>query len=364
VSGRTCRRGIGPRKQVSHQQAAALCKLIADEVAATALGALEPAAQHLAPLSPTIAEFRDRWLSQQHSLMESTMRMHRRYWRMIGQELGESTRIDDVTADVVLEVRVRMGLRADAMHGAGTLRRAKAETTIARMCRNARKYWHDAIRDGLAHGNPWTSIRTTAPEIQVPRRVLTDDEIERVMLHAKPAVRIVIALCYYGGLRRHEAVFLRWQHVDIARNRIVVWPKQHVVTSKHKHREVKLEARLAAIIDSVPRDTEFVVGKITEARAWLDLRAAAVKAGITGEISFQLMRSSRENHWFAAGYPANVVTSWVGHSPQVAAKHYRGVAEKYYSDEAPTSASPANAELVALRAQLQVLQSVILGKVS
>jgi integrase len=364
VSGRTCRRGIGPRKQVSHQQAAALCKLIADEVAATALGALEPAAQHLAPLSPTIAEFRDRWLSQQHSLMDSTMRMHRRYWRMIGQELGESTRIDDVTADAVLEARVRMGLRADSMHGAGTLRRAKAETTMARMCRNARKYWHDAIRDGLAHGNPWTSIRTTAPEIQVPRRVLTDDEIERVMLHAKPAVRIVIALCYYGGLRRHEAVFLRWQHVDIARNRIVVWPKQHVVTSKHKHREVKLEARLAAIIDSVPRDTEFVVGKITEARAWLDLKAAAVKAGITGEISFQLMRSSRENHWFAAGYPANVVTSWVGHSPQVAAKHYRGVAEKYYSDEALTSASPVNAELVALRAQLQVLQSVILGKVS
>lgn len=362
VTGRLCRRGLGARRQVNRQQAAALCKLIAEEVSHNALASLEPEPPPQPPLSPTIAEWRDRWLNQQHALMDSTMRMHRRYWRMIAEQVGKDTRIDDVTPDMVLDVRIRMGNEADARHGAGTLRRAKAETTMARMCRNARKYWHDAVRDGLAHHNPWTAVRTTAPEIQVPRRVLTDDEVERMMAEAKDGVRLVIALCYLAGLRRHEAIGLRWQHVDFDRNRLVVWPKAHVVTSKHKHREVRLEPRLAEILRAAPRTSERVVGKVTEARAWLDMKNAANKAGVTGDVSFQLMRSSRENHWFAAGYPANVVTSWVGHSPQVAAKHYRGVAERYYSDEAPASPTSAAQELAALRQQLQALQSLILGR--
>lgn len=362
VSGRLCRRGLGPRTKVSHQQAAALCKLIADEVAATAVAALEPRPE--APPAPgvTVGEWRDRWLASQTSLMSSTMAMHRRYWRMICDELGTTIALDDVTKDVVLETRIRMGERADTTHGAGTLRRAKAETTIARMCRNARKYWNDAVEAGAAHGNPWTAVRTTAPEIQVPRRVLTDDEAERIMANAKEGVRLVVALCYFAGLRRHEAIGLRWKHVDFNRNRLVVWPKAHVVTSKHKHREVLLEPRLAEILRAAPRTSELVVGKVTEARAWLDMKAAATAGGVTGDVSFQLMRSSRENHWFALGYPANVVTSWIGHSPQVAAKHYRGVAERYYTGEALASPQQQHNELAQVRAQLQALQALILGR--
>jgi integrase len=361
VTGRLLRRGLGPRSKVSRQQAAALCKVIADEVAATALAALEPAAEHQAP-GVTVGQWRDQWLGQQVGLMESTMRMHRRYWRMVVDALGAQTALDDVTPNMAIDLRLRMGDKSDLMHGAGTLRRAKAETTMARMCRNARKYWHDAVNAGVASHNPWTAVRTTAPEIQVPRRVLTDDEIERIMANAKGGVRLVVALCYFAGLRRHEALGLRWEHVDFARNRIVVWPRAHVVTSKHKHREVKLEPRFAEILRAAPRVAENVVGKVTEARAWLDLRDAARKGKVGGEVSFQLMRSSRENHWFAAGYPANVVTSWVGHSPQVAAKHYRGVAESYYADEAPASPSSTSSELAALREQLQALQALILGK--
>jgi integrase len=365
VTGRTVRRGIGPRAQISHRQAVALCKVIADEVAATALASLEPEAPQAdaPPASPTVAEWRDRWLGQQVGLMESTMRMHRRYWRMIVEQLGSGTRLDDVTPDMVIDARIRMGDRADLLHGPGTLRRAKAETTMARMCRNARKYWHDAVAAGLARRNPWTAVRTTAPEIQVPRRVLSDADAERIVACCKPGVALLVALCHWAGLRRHEAMGLRWEHVDFERNRIVVWPKTHVVTSKHKHREVRLEPRLAEILRAAPRTADNVVGRVTEARAWLDLRAAALKAGVTGEVSFQLMRSSRENHWFAAGYPANVVTAWMGHSPQVAAKHYRGVAEQYY-DAAPQGQAPGSqaTELAALRAQLAALQALILGK--
>lgn len=366
ISGRLCRRGLGPRTQISHAQAVALCKLIADEVAATALGALEPTPEPAPPAAPTIAEWRERWLASQTGLMPATMRMHRRYWRMIGEQLGESTPIDAITPDMVLDVRVRMGANADLLHGAGTLRRAKAETTIARMCRNARKYWHDAVTMGIVHGNPWTAVRTTAPEIQVPRRVLNDKQIDSIMAHCKPGVRLLVALCYWAGLRRHEAINLRWEHVDFVRNRIVVWPHQHKVTSKHKHREVRLEPILASILQAAPRTHEKVVGKVTEARAWLDMKAAATKAGIEGDVSFQLMRSSRENQWFDAGFPANVVTAWMGHSAQVAAKHYRGVAERYYGEAnaAPQSPAAAASEIADLKAQLQALQSLILGRAS
>ncbi|CAB4177429.1 XerC Integrase, partial [uncultured Caudovirales phage] len=170
-----------------------------------------------------------------------------------------------------------------------------------------------------------------APEIQVPRRVFEESEIKMIMDAAKPNLRMLIALCFYAGLRKNEAIRLRWSDVDFTRNRISVWPPEGRVSSKHKFREVFLEPELSQMIKERGY-CETVVRHITGDRAWIDLHAAIKKTQIANAegLNFQLMRSSRENIWFARGIPPNVVTSWLGHTAQIAAKHYRGVPESYY----------------------------------
>ena len=98
------------------------------------------------------------------------------------------------------------------------------------------------------------------------------------------------------------------------------------------------------------RTSDRVCGHVTGDRAWIDLQEAVRAAGVNGDVSFQLMRSSRENHWMS-DYPPNVVTAWLGHSAQVAAKHYRGVPDRYYAED------PRDAEIRKLKIQIEALQA-------
>jgi integrase len=346
LSGRLCRRSIGPRDSMNRQQALAVCSVIGDEIAQAASIRLTHGERTM-----TLGEWRDQWMTMRGDLLPSSRRVHERYWGMLLNHFGEDRPLAGVTKTDAMEARARLEAAADQQHGPRSIARSKTESTIARFCRNARLYWRDAIRLEYVKENPWMAVRTTAPEVQVPRRVLADSEIESILTHCrKPGVRMLVALCYYAGLRKAEAIALRWEHVDFDRNRISVYPPHGRVSTKHRFREVRLDKRLATILTEVLRTSETVCGRVTGARAWIDLQVAVRAAGITGDVSFQLMRSSRENHWMS-DYPPNVVTAWMGHSAQVAARHYRGVPDRYYTED------PRDAEIRRLKLQLETLQA-------
>ena len=346
LSGRLCRRSIGPRDSMNRQQALAVCSVIGDEVAQAASIRLTHGEKPM-----TLGQWHQQWMSMRSDLLPSSRKVHERYWGMLIHQFGEDRLLVAITKTDVMEARARLESADDAQHGKSSIARSKAESTIARFCRNSRLYWRDAIRMEYAKENPWLAVRTTAPEVQIPRRVLTDCDVESIMRNCrKPGLRMLIALCYYAGLRKSEAVALRWEHVDFERNRIIVYPPHGRVSTKHRYREVRLDKRLEAILTEVLRVSETVCGRVTGGRAWLDLQVAVHSAGIAGDVSFQLMRSSRENHWMA-DYPPNVVTAWMGHSAQVAAKHYRGVPDRYYTED------PRDAEIRLLKLQLESLQS-------
>lgn len=350
LTGRLCRRSIGPRDTINRSQAMAICKVIGDEVAQAATIELTQGNTAI-----TLGEWRDRWMRMRTDLLPSSRTVHARYWGMTIDQFGLDTPMVAITKAAVIEARARVEAAADRRCGVGSIARARAEHTIARWCRNAKSYWKDAIKLDLLRDNPWVAVRTSAPEVQVPRRVLADDEIERVMQHCrKEGLRLLIALCYYAGLRKHEALSLRWEHIDWQRNRISVYPPGGRVSSKHRHRHVRLERRLAAILTETMRVGELVCQKVVGARAWLDLQEAVGQARIGGVVSFQLMRSSRENHWMS-DYPPNVVTAWLGHSPQVAAKHYRGVPDRFYAED------PRDAEIRKLKFELEEARLKVLA---
>jgi integrase len=352
LSGRLCRRSIGPRDSINRHQALAVCAVISDEIAQAASIRLTHGEKPM-----TLGQWREQWMSMRSDLLPSSRRVHERHWGMLLQQFGEDRMLVSITKAQAMEARARLEAAADEKHGPNSIARSKAESTIARYCRNARLYWRDAIRMEYAKDNPWMSVRSTAPEVQVPRRVLTDAQVDAIMASCKkPGVRMLIALCYYAGLRKSEAIALRWEHVDFDRNRISVYPPHGRVSTKHRFREVRLDKRLATILTEVLRTSETVCGRVTSARAWLDLQAAVRAAGVTGDVSYQLMRSSRENHWMS-DYPPNVVTAWLGHSAQVAARHYRGVPDRFYTED------PRDAEIRRLKLQLEHLQAQALRSV-
>ena len=345
LTGRLCRRSIGPRSVMTRQQAFAVCSVISEEISQAATLQLNNTSVI------TLGEWRDQWMAMRTDLLKSSRIVHERYWGMLLNQFGSDRTLVAISKLDAMEARARLEVAADAQHGASSIARSKAESTIARFCRNARMYWRDAIRMEYATDNPWMSTRSTAPEVQIPRRVLSDAEVDSIMdASTKSGVRILIALCYYAGLRKNEALSLRWEHVDFKRNRISVYPPNGRVSTKHRFREVRLDKRLATILTEVLRTSETVCGKVTGARAWIDLKAASIRAGVDGDVSFQLMRSSRENHWMG-DYPPNVVTAWLGHSAQVAARHYRGVPDRYYTED------PRDAEIRRLKMQLESMQA-------
>ena len=346
LTGRLCRRSIGPREAMNRQQALAVCSVIGEEIAQSATIRLTHGDTPV-----TLGEWHGRWMSMRGDLLPSSKRVHERYWGMLLNHFGDDRPLAKITKTDAMEARARLESAADEQHGPRSIARSKAESTIARFCRNARLYWRDAIRMEYAKDNPWMSVHSTAPEVQVPRRVLTDAQVDAIMASCtKPGVRMLVALCYYAGLRKSEAIALRWEHVDFDRNRISVYPPHGRVSTKHRFREVRLDRRLATILTEVLRTSETVCGRVTGARAWLDLQTAVRAAGITVDVSFQLMRSSRENHWMS-DYPPNVVTAWLGHSAQVAARHYRGVPDSFYSED------PRDAEIRNLKFQLETIRA-------
>jgi len=342
LTGRLCRRSIGPRETMNRSQALAVCAVIGDEVSQSATIRLEYGDKPI-----TLAEFREKWFAMRGGdLLKSSVRVHQRYWNTLIDQVGADTALPSVTKQIALDARTRLCLAADARCGVGTIARAKAESTIARFVRNARQYWRDASKLDYVKDNPWLSCKSSAPEIQLPRRVLNDNEIELLLAKAKPGLRCLIALCYYAGLRKSEATRLEWCNVQFHKQRLVVYPPQGRVSTKHRYREVLLCKRLDVILTEVLRVNHLVCGGVTSDRAWLDLHSLAAEVGLQGDLSFQLMRSSCENNWMGS-YPPNVVTAWMGHSAQVAAKHYRGVPDSFYSGD------PRDVEIAKLRAELE-----------
>jgi len=353
ITGRVMRRGIGCRSKVSRVQALAVCKLIANEVAATTVAALDKADD------TTLEQYRNSWFAQRTDLMRSSVITHERYWRMLTDHIGAATAMRAVTKDVAASLRRSLEESANIRCGAGTIARARAEHTIARCIRNARLYWRDAMQAQIVTENPWMSLRSTAPEVQIPRRLMTAQQADALIRASKTEqFGALIALCFYAGLRRHEALSLEWASIDWAKRRLTVWPPNGRVTTKHRHREVRMEAELQDRLAAVKRVGNRVCAGVTEGRAWQDLQRAAQVAGLDFVATFQQMRQSRENIWMGDGFPPNVVTAWLGHSATVAAKHYRGVPERYYDSYSKDQ------EIARLKLELQMLRQSALAKES
>jgi integrase len=101
---------------------------------------------------------------------------------------------------------------------------ARAEISVLR------QVMERAVRRGLCSTNPCIGARTEIPRVSRRNRLLSDDELERVIAEGRPLLKVALRLMYLTGLRPGNVILARWD--DFAGGSI-----QQQKTAKHGPRQ-------------------------------------------------------------------------------------------------------------------------------
>jgi integrase len=221
---------------------------------------------------------------------------------------------------------------------AGSITRARVESYrdhLRRECygdSTIRKYvgalgtmYRWAIGRGLVTMNPAEGVkRPSEPNREVA--VLSRDEETDLLAKADPQTRPVVDLCIASGMRRGEALDLRWSQIDRHGAAILIHKSK-----TGKGRSIPLNARLTAILDRATRHVRsdhvlagregqpldpFVITRAVE--------SAFDAAGITKHAGavFNLFRHTFGSRLAEAGHSMATIACIMGNSPAICERHY------------------------------------------
>lgn len=300
--GRTVRLGVGGKAKVTREQAQAAALDV------------ERAAANAADLHarPTLRTCADLWLGHR-DWAPLTLRSHRRIVDGLCNMLP-NVRAADVTAlDLA---RWRSGVPG-------------CEATRCKASRVVRALFRWLADAGVIDRNPSRSLRGRAP-MTPPEEKYTPTDIGDVLRAAHQVgteAECLCALIMYTGMRRGEAVRLRWD--DVHADRITVRTERGVEGSKQRHRTVRLEPALADHLRTLRADGTLPCGmrKRSASNAGRLIAQVADRMGVP--LTANAMRRWRANTWRRT-YPDFVVNAWLGHTEAVARSTYLTPTEDYY----------------------------------
>ena len=177
------------------------------------------------------------------------------------------------------------------------------------------KAWFEIERD------PTASVEMgDEPETSI--RVLTDEEAARLLDAAEPKARTIIQVLLTTGLRKTEALSLRWEypgwdHDTKLKSSIVSFRRGiiHVpslLAKSTKSREVPLSPELEALFRSLQAESKSdLVFGVKEIWHWL--KKAADAAGIKG-LTVHHLRHTAASRMLKAGVDVKTVQEILGHS--------------------------------------------------
>ena len=204
------------------------------------------------------------------------------------------------------------------------LRRLYAPATVAQTQSALSSLWRELIRQGEADDNPWLHAHREAPKVTIAERVLTRDEVER-LIRATPAGsdRVLVRCLYLTGARISEVVRprgtpassprgLRWRDLRADQGG---WLVATLYGKGGRTRAVAMPPSLATSLRSLPGhhapdDPVFPVSRV---EAWRTVRRAARAAGIGRDVSPHWLRHAHALHALEAGVPLNQLQATLGH---------------------------------------------------
>lgn len=345
--GKKRAKSIGAKANLSAREARARCVEIERSMA------LRPGERD-AKNGMALKVWADRFEATRVGIGETTQVLEAETIRYLLEFFGDGLPLRKITPARATDWRVWLARKPGKAEGS-----TMAEATVCRHVRTAKVLFEAAVDEHWIGENPMRRLKGTPPEPIVVVPNLTEAQVVSLIeTPTDPAWRALLALCALAGLRRGEALRLAWTEIQWEANRLIVRPDCRYETIKKRTREVLMEPALASIL----LDVRDAIGSTSQRVAPVSL--SNIDRNVAGFVKraglpkypkpFHGLRKWRETTWSTV-YPTWVVTEWLGHSEQVARKHYRRVHESYYGTGGKPLAdqlADAQAELETLRARL------------
>jgi integrase/recombinase XerD len=205
---------------------------------------------------------------------------------------------------------------------AGLRESGLAESSAARALVAVRGLHRFAHREGLAAHDPARDVRPPSPPRRLPKALPVDDVLRLLDVPGSLRDRALLELLYSTGARISEVVGLDVDDVDTSERTVLLdgkGGKQRLVPVG-RPALAALEAYLVrARPGLVKRGTPALFlnargGRLSRQTAWLVLKTAAERAGISAKVSPHTLRHSFATHLLEGGADVRVVQELLGHA--------------------------------------------------
>jgi integrase len=276
--------------------------------------------------SSTLGGFLSDYMRSRTDIEKSTKTNLETAKRWLLTFFGEHRELDSITPGEADQYRAWLG--SDGK---------QAPNTVKRLCSRAKQFFRAALRRRLIRENPFQDMKHLVVGASPGNRIKDiDAATSQRVLNACPDAhwRAIFALARYGGMRiPSEIVLLRWADIDWTTGKILVNCQK---TKGHEGKEFRitplfpeLRRELEAWRAVAPADREFVLKPAISPKS--NLRTGLLKILNRAKIKpwpklYQNLRSTRAKELRRRFDPA-VVAAWLGHTVDVADKHYVHVSD-------------------------------------
>lgn len=132
------------------------------------------------------------------------------------------------------------------------------------------------------------------------------------------AMRLVVDLALWTGLRRNEFVHLQWADISFDQLTVTVQNKEEegFRTKSGKSRVVPTKAPLAAMLHEMHSEPHVATDRVLNVNYWAvgnHFREAAKRAGLGSHLTLHILRHSFASHLIMAGADLRSVQEMLGH---------------------------------------------------
>ena len=233
------------------------------------------------------------------------------------------------------------------------------------------EFFKAMLEDHLIEVNPFKNVKQS-PNYGKDRKVyIPAEDIYQVMEYAPDAEwRLIIALWRFGGLRRSSEVLrLKWEHILWDQGKIIV-PSCKTAIHEGKEQRIipifeELEAPLRDCFEQAEPGAVYLVEKHCPAKMKRSKNRAdgnresnlmtmfdkiVLRAGLNPwPMPGNNLRGSLVTDLYNGKYPEigiHTIAAWIGHSPEIAMKHYTRIRDEDFDKVRPKAGHSAKGNAV------------------
>ena len=299
------------------------------------------------PATFLLAAFLETYIAKRCDVKATTATVYGHTRRCLVEYFGADKPLAEITLADAEDWRRWLGLaKREGEANAGG--QGLSDNTVRRRCGIARQFFHDAVRRRLISESPFAEMKGVVVRSNRSRDYFLTRQDAQAVIDACPDAqwKLIFAMSRFGGLRcPSEHMALRWGDVDWSNGRITIR------SSKTEHHEdggirvmplfPELRPYLEAVLEELLADFDPKANRLSEQpiitryrQSNINLRTQLCK--IIGRAGlrpwpklFQNLRATRATE-LADAYPAHVAAEWLGHTTQIADKHYRQTTEDHF----------------------------------